>query len=64
MQLWDFIAGAKNQWWAATENAEGYIRLQSPSSGRYLTAEGTAGSNGTRLQLWDFIAGGKNQWWM
>ena len=61
--MWDYRAGAKNQWWADTVNPEGYLRLQSPQNNRYLTGEGPVGSNGTRLQLWDYIAGGKSQWW-
>ena len=63
IQLWDFMAGGKNQWWTLAEIPGGYLRLQTPASPRYLTAEGSVGGNGTRLQLWDFIAGGKSQWW-
>ncbi len=64
VQLWDYVAGGKNQWFAFTENPEGYYRLQNAHSGRYLDADlGTAGRDGAVVQLWDYRAGAKNQWW-
>jgi hypothetical protein len=63
VQLWDFVAGAKNQWWSATPIPEGYVRVQTAASKRYLSVDGSVGGNGDRVQLWDFIAGDHGQWW-
>lgn len=63
IQLWDFVAGGKNQWFAVTENPEGYLRLQNAHSGRYLDDDANTTGNGSKVQLWDFVAGAKNQWW-
>jgi hypothetical protein len=63
VQLWNFVAGAKNQWWSAKQIPEGYLRMQTPASTRCLSVDESVGGNGARVQLWDFIAGSHGQWW-
>jgi hypothetical protein len=66
VQLWDYVAGGKNQWWLPVQNAEGHWRLKNALSGRYLDASKSTpggGVNGTKVQLWDLVSGGSNQWW-
>ena len=50
VQLWDCIAGARNQEWVFHSDWS----LSNVYSGRCLDADlGTIGSNGTKIQLWD-----------
>lgn len=66
VQLWEFVAGGRNQWWQASVNEQGFLRLKNTASGRYLEASKSVpggGANNTKVQLWDFVAGGTNQWW-
>ena len=66
VQLWDFVAGGKNQWWLPVQNAEGHWRLKNVWSGRYLDASKSkpgGGVNGTKVQLWSLVSGASNQWW-
>ncbi len=65
IQLWD-CDGNYTEGFSITANAEGYLRFQNATNGRYLEASKHtgAGANGTKIQLWDFVAGGSNQWWL
>ncbi|MCR6490102.1 RICIN domain-containing protein [Amycolatopsis sp. OK19-0408] len=66
VQLWGFLAGAQNQWWKASVNPEGFLRLQNAQFGRYLQASKTVpggGVDGTKVEIWDYTAGATNQFW-
>ncbi|WP_027945299.1 RICIN domain-containing protein [Amycolatopsis taiwanensis] len=64
IQLWDYVAGARNQWFDDIVIPEGFERFQNAYSGRYLDADlNTSGRDGTIVQLWDYVGGATNQWW-